>query len=214
VASGTDAFFPIQVGQSSASEKALVLIHGLPVTSVLSAGRLFESGTWALRMSDLQGLRIEITPTAKGDAALSLSLVTIDGRVLAEHHMTLLVQPQNAPFRSAPEVTGSHALAVAPTATEDTEERLEEPPVLMARGDANVGEGKIHVARLFYRRAAESGWAEGAVAMARTYDPSELAKMKVVGGVRGSPELARQWYEKARALGAKVDDQLRRLGGG
>jgi TPR repeat protein len=83
----------------------------------------------------------------------------------------------------------------------------------MARGDANVGEGKIHVARLFYRRAAERGWADAAVAMGSTYDPYELPRMKVIGGVQASPDLARQWYEKARALGANVDERLQRLGG-
>jgi TPR repeat protein len=50
------------------------------------------------------------------------------------------------------------------------------------------------------------------VALAATYDPEELNKMRVIGLVP-DPAAARKWYEKARELGAlEASDRLRRLG--
>jgi TPR repeat protein len=50
------------------------------------------------------------------------------------------------------------------------------------------------------------------VALASTYDPDELAKIKVVG-LQPNIEEARKWYEKARELGAaEASERLRRLG--
>jgi TPR repeat protein len=65
---------------------------------------------------------------------------------------------------------------------------------------------------MFYRRAAEAGLAEAAFALATTYDPDELGRLKVVG-LRSDPAIARHWYERAHALGFKgADDRLSRLG--
>jgi TPR repeat protein len=50
------------------------------------------------------------------------------------------------------------------------------------------------------------------MALAGTYDPVELARLRVAG-VQPDVALARQWYEKARELGAKeADERLRQLG--
>ena len=72
---------------------AMVLISGLPSSSVLSAGRLFDSGVWALRPADLNGLTIQTTSTAGGEAKLALSLVTLDGKALARRSATLSILP-------------------------------------------------------------------------------------------------------------------------
>jgi hypothetical protein len=81
------------------------------------------------------------------------------------------------------------------------------------KGDENLRAGHITAARLFYQRAAEIGWGPGALALAATYDPNELSRWKVVGGVQADVATARKWYEKARDLGAsEAADRLRRLG--
>jgi TPR repeat protein len=50
------------------------------------------------------------------------------------------------------------------------------------------------------------------VALADTYDPEELAKLRVIG-IQADVEAAKKWYEKARELGAtEASDRLRRLG--
>jgi hypothetical protein len=40
------------------------------------------------------------------------------------------------------------------------------------------------------------------LALAETYDPAVLGTMRLRGGITPDPALARQWYEKARDMGA------------
>jgi TPR repeat protein len=65
---------------------------------------------------------------------------------------------------------------------------------------------------MFYRRAAEAGFADAAFALAATYDPEELVRLKVVG-LKSDVAAARRWYERARGLGFKgAEERLVRLG--
>ena len=74
---------------------------------------------------------------------------------------------------------------------------------LHAKGVEQLERGNVFAARKFL---------QSAVALAGTYDPDELAKMKVVG-LQPNIEEARRWYEKARELGAfEAAERLRRLG--
>ena len=72
---------------------------------------------------------------------------------------------------------------------------------LLARGDAEFADGDVAAARLLYQRAADAGLADAAIASSGTFDPAELVSRRVKGLV-GEPEVARKWYELARALGA------------
>lgn len=80
------------------------------------------------------------------------------------------------------------------------------------RGNEQLGQGNVAAARLFYQRAAEAGLAQGALALAATYDPAELAR---IGARFVQPDMqaARSWYERARELGAtEAEEKLRQLG--
>jgi hypothetical protein len=72
---------------------------------------------------------------------------------------------------------------------------------LMARGRRFVESGDFSSARPVYRRAAEAGYAEAAIALGETYDPRTLAERGAVG-MGGDVTQARLWYEKARELGS------------
>jgi len=83
---------------------------------------------------------------------------------------------------------------------------------LLAKGNEQLDEGNISAARLFFERAADAGLAEGAMALAATFDAAELGRLNV-RGIKADSKLARQWYERARQLGAgAADERLRRLG--
>ena len=83
---------------------------------------------------------------------------------------------------------------------------------LHAKGLEQLERGNVYAARKFFERAAEAGLAQSAVALAGTYDPDELAKLKVLG-LQPDLAAARTWYEKARELGAaEASERLRRLG--
>ena len=82
----------------------------------------------------------------------------------------------------------------------------------VTRGTSLLDEGNVAGARQFFERAAEAGLPEGAMALGTTYDPHELARLKV-HGLRPDVATARRWYEKARDLGsAQALDHLARLG--
>jgi Glycosyl transferase family 2 len=84
---------------------------------------------------------------------------------------------------------------------------------MIARGERELADGNIAVARQFFLRGAEAGLARGALLLASTYDANELARMGV-RGVQASSAVARIWYERARELGAsEAEALLLRLGG-
>jgi len=83
---------------------------------------------------------------------------------------------------------------------------------LLVKGNEQLDEGNVSAARLFFERAADAGLAEGAMALAGTFDAAELGRRNV-RGIKPDSKLARQWYERARQLGAgDAEERLRRLG--
>ena len=118
--------------------------------------------------------------------------------------------PASAPAASPPPAPPRDApTAPAPLPPADRE-RAE---AFLTRGRGLLQSGDIASARLFFRRAADAGLAEGALSMGDTFDPIELDRLRAVG-VRPDTTEARNWYEKARILGAgaAADRRLERLG--
>ena len=84
---------------------------------------------------------------------------------------------------------------------------------LVARGERDLEQGNIAQARQFFLRAAQTGLAQGALMMAATYDPRELARMRAVS-VQPNIAEARKWYMRAVELGAPdAAHKLATLGG-
>lgn len=82
---------------------------------------------------------------------------------------------------------------------------------LMARGRRFMESGDFSSARPVYRRAAEAGYAEAALALGETYDPRALEQRGAVG-MGGDIAQARKWYERARELGSlEAPTRLERL---
>lgn len=118
-----------------------------------------------------------------------------------------------AELAPAPPPQPAAGTAAAPTSPPLSAEARARAEVLLARGGALLRDGDIVSARLFFERSADAGLAEGALALGGTYDPHELARLKV-HGLKPEPAMARRWYEKARDLGSPAAaDRLARLGG-
>jgi TPR repeat protein len=82
---------------------------------------------------------------------------------------------------------------------------------LMARGRRFIESGDFSSARPVYRRAAEAGYAEAALALGETYDPQTLSERGAVG-MSANVEQARHWYERARDMGSlEAPTRLERL---
>jgi TPR repeat protein len=82
----------------------------------------------------------------------------------------------------------------------------EEIAVLLKRGGELLAHGDLAAARLVFRRAADAGSADGALALGTTFDPVVLQRLGAIGAV---PDLAqaRQWYRRAAELGSSAAKQ-------
>jgi len=214
--------FPIQVGPSEALVRnSFVRIRGLPTAAILSEGHSISPGAWAVPLAGLASLGITLPVGLQGRWDASVALVTIEGTVLTEARTVLVVGPVQliAPQQQAKEPPKTSVASLGPTPT-----ALDSPPAtapstaeldralgLHAKGKELLEQGNIQPARMLFRRAAEQGLAESALALGSTYDPVELSKLKVMG-LQPDIAAARQWYDKARELGAaEATDRLRRL---
>jgi hypothetical protein len=108
--------------------------------------------------------------------------------------------PANPPPPRAVPIPEAEHTAVAPAAAAPVITR-EEIATLLARGRTYLANGDVSGARLAFRRAAEGGDAQAALALGGTYDPLVLKSLGVIG-VASDPALARNWYQKAAELGS------------
>jgi hypothetical protein len=88
-----------------------------------------------------------------------------------------------------------------PSTNQPTPEEIAD---LVKRGRELFAAGKIRDARTLLKRAAEAGDASAALALATTYDPAELKKLRAHDA---DPDIAmaRAWYQKAKDLAATPD---------
>jgi hypothetical protein len=199
----------IEVGPPQAIPRhSFLRIRGLPPAVALSGGHAIAPGAWAVPLIALPNLTIILPVGQQGPTGVALSLVSIEGDVLAVAKTTLVVtQPAARVDNSA--TAGTARVVVVPKLTP---EQREQALGLHAKGLEQLEHGSVYAARKFFELAAEMGLPQSAVAAAGTYDPAELAKLRVIG-LQPDVEAARKWYERARDLGAEeAADRLRRLG--
>lgn len=219
-----DSAFPVPIVRAEALPRNVFLrVRGLPPSASLSEGRQIVGGSWAVPLSALSTLTIAIPSGVEGEAEITMSLETVEGRVLTVAKSTLLIAPAAVLSAEPSKGTASSGVDTARTSTPAEKAPASNAPQLtpelrvqaekyVQRGDEAIGGGNITVARMFYQRAAEVGLAQGALALAMTFDPNELTRWTVVGGVQPDPEKARKWYEKAYELGsADASVRLQRL---
>jgi hypothetical protein len=82
----------------------------------------------------------------------------------------------------------------------------DEIAMLLKRGKDAFSTGDLAAARLLLRRAAEAGSAEAALALGATFDPVVLRRLGAIGAAPDAAQ-ARQWYQKAVALGSTTASQ-------
>ncbi len=225
--------FPIQIEPADAIPRnSFVRLRGLPPMAALSEGYVIGAGSWAVPISALPDLKISLPVAAAGRSEVSILLVAVDGAVLVETKTAVSVgtgQAANQARERTPPPGGATMLragvpvdlgparqeptaAAPPVVPRSVPQDRERVMRLLSKGNEQLEEGNISAARLFYERAAEAGLAEGAMALAATFDAAELGRLNV-RGIKADPKQARQWYERARQLGAgEADERLRRLG--
>jgi hypothetical protein len=118
----------------------------------------------------------------------------------------VLPAPTPAPT-PAPQPTSappSNDAAAAPSVTLSL--ASDEIAMLLKRGKDAFSTGDLAAARLLLRRAAEAGSAEAALALGATFDPLIIRRLGAIGAAPDAAQ-ARQWYQKAVALGSPTASQ-------
>jgi hypothetical protein len=169
--------------------KVSVMIDGLAPGSALETGIPAAPNAWRLSGADLDRAVIRPPHGFVGVMNLTLELRLAGDVVVDRKSLQLEWSGENAP---------------APTASaEPSPRRLDasETNFLMKRGAELLANGDIFAARMVFQPAAEGGEAEAAFALAETYNPLVLRKLGAIG-ITSDIALARQWYQKAEALGS------------
>jgi len=115
--------------------------------------------------------------------------------------------PVEAMPAPAPQLTTalpSNDAAVAPPVSLSL--ASDEIAMLLKRGKDAFSTGDLAAARLLLRRAAEAGSAEAALALGATFDPLVIRRLGAIGAAPDAAQ-ARQWYQKAVALGSTTASQ-------
>jgi hypothetical protein len=196
---------------------AFLRLRGLPPTAALTEGYAIGPGSWAVALSSLANLKVSVPMGTEGRADVTISLVSVDGVVLAETQTALMVgrMPQAA-SGTPPSATIMRTTPLSapppplrPALTPDEHERASR---LLKRGQDHLKDANVSEARLFFEKAADAGLAEAALALGATYEAAELERLNIRGAYADDGE-ARRWYERAAQLGAaEARQRLQRLG--
>jgi hypothetical protein len=221
----------IRVGPAATLPRnSFVRIRGLPPLAALSEGHSIAPGSWAVPLTALADLKVALPPDATGRSEILITLVAVDGSVLADAKATLVVSTLRASagasvaerevkppagasiFSAGADLLAKRGAAAGNTSGPMTPEDRERAIRLLQKGEAQLAEGNVSSARLFYEKAADAGLAQAAMALAATFDAAELSRLSV-RGIQADTKQARQWYERALQLGAsEAEPRLRRLG--
>ena len=169
------------------------------------------SGTRLLR-HDVVHADIQVPPPVADTQKQDPLRTPAAAGLLLQHGLTE-ANASPAPVEAMP----APAPAPQPTAAPPSNDAGVAPPVslslasdeiamLLKRGKDAFSTGDLAAARLLLRRAAEAGSAEAALALGATFDPLIIRRLGAIGAAPDAAQ-ARQWYQKAVALGSSTASQ-------
>jgi hypothetical protein len=163
--------------------RAIITVDGMPESSTFSAGRPYGETGWTFRPDEIAD-NLSLLPSKTGRADLHIELLTADGVSIASAstHVDITTDPRST-LVTRPEESG----------------RIDE---LLAHGHKMVQVGYLAGARAYFRRAAEAGSADAALALGETYDQDFIDSIGA-HGIKPDLMQARTWYERARELGSQ-----------
>jgi len=201
------------------NQELAIKISGLPASAYLTAGKKISDNTWILKDGEENDINLYVpqSDTAKFDISIA-AIETSTGELAApvkemtvaiddvklDDDTALQITPASAPPETIIKVKSQPENAVALPAPESFEPikpaLSAEVTGLLGKGDMLMKTGDLIIARQFYSRAFQLGAAEGAMGVAKTYDPAVFVEMKVQG-ITPDAAKAAEWYEKAKAAG-------------
>ena len=173
--------------------RSIISVRGLPAGATFSAGRPYGETEWSLRPDEIGDLSLALPQAAQGKHVVGVVLIAGDGTAIASGttRLDIAADPKAA-------------LILRPGDAARVEE-------LLAHGQKMIEVGYLAGARGYFKRAAEAGSAEAALALGATFDPSFIAEIEAQG-IPPDPAEARLWYERAKMLGSSLaDDRIAAL---
>lgn len=197
------------------AETGSVLLDGLVQGTTLSAGMPTNAFSWRLSSDKLRGLYLYAPKDFVGVMNTTVDLLGADQRLLDSRAMQLkwiAAEPKSAPIPAlapapalataiADAAAGRPAIGLGAAASVIAPIDPGDAAMLMQRGRDFLSAGDISAARVSFRRLADGGMADAALALADTYNPDYLAAHNVVG-VSGDRATARALYQRAKQLGS------------
>lgn len=190
---GEEVPFAISIDSAGAlPPRSIIAIRDIPEGASFSHGRPYGATEWNLRPDEVGDLRLKLPKGSLRRGSMRVELVTADGKVLERAVTTL-----------APGPDPKEALIVRA----EERDRIAD---LMAHGKKMIDVGYVAGARAYYKRAAEAGSADAALAVGATYDPVFIDAI----GAHGTPSdlaAAKSWYDRAKVLGIENPDEKLKL---
>jgi hypothetical protein len=181
---GEEIPFRIAINSSGAlPPRAIITVDGMPEGSTFSAGRPYGETGWTFRPDEIADA-LRLIPSKAGSSDLHIQLLTADGVSIASASTHV-------------DVTNDHKSILVSRPEESG--RIDE---LVAHGHKMVQVGYLAGARAYFRRAAEAGSADAALALGETYDQDFIDSIGA-HGIKPDLAQARTWYERARELGSQ-----------
>jgi Sel1 repeat len=201
----TNEILPVGIEIDGNRAGASIVLSGLAADTQLSAGSPLGVSGWRLAASDLEALQIRPPKDFVGAMNIMVDLRLPDDRLADAKALRLewVARPEAPPPAAVPQARSepqpqSHAVVLHLDPAEIA--------TLLKRGQDCLKNGDLVAARLLLGRAAAAGSADGAFALAQTFDPGVIARIGAVG-VRPDPAKAREWYQKAAQLGSSLATQ-------
>jgi hypothetical protein len=221
----TNEPLPLTVVVEHPKQDEVLLFSGLVAGTRLSVGTSTSASTWRLSPDKLKGLYLHAPKDFVGMMNTAVDLIGADKRLLESRAVQLKWIPkQTNPAPAPPPPPAPVAATVLATAGDQigvvpprpvAVETIDPSEVdfLMQQGRQALRGGNISAARVVFRRLADAGIADAALALAETYDPFYLGQHNVIG-LSGDRATAKELYERARELGSKeAGSMLARLSG-
>jgi hypothetical protein len=192
---------PLEVSVDNAVQNASLRLAGLAAGTHLSAGSPVSDSSWQLPLDRLKNVYLYAPTDFVGVMNSALDLLGPDKRLIDRREVRFewLVKKETRPE------PGSSIWPANAAPVQSLNSDL--ASTLMRRGHDFLGTGDIAAARILFGRLADAGIADGAFAMAQTYDPRYLTEHKVIGVVGDEPK-ARAFYQQAAQLGSVEAAQM------
>ncbi len=194
---------PLGLNVEGSTDGVVAAVTGLRAGSNLSVGSPVGPTGWQLPARDLATALVRPPAGFSGTMEIVVDLQIGDDQIVDRRWRRLewtAAEPARAAAAPTPPPTPTPAAPVAPTNAGTLGPA--EIAILIRRGEQLLGTGDLSSARVLLRRAAEARDARAAFALASTYDPLVLSKLRV-RGFAPDTAAARDWYQRAAELGSR-----------